>query len=109
MNILLFKYVNIIFCRPLSFAPPGGFHEFVPGTVTSHERPRIGPRMVWGPVLGIEVVLRPFKDRVRDGMAIQVQLVAHVGGWLPVRAAKVGVGQQQPIAFEVVDDDGRFR
>ena len=65
--------------------------------------------MVGGPGLGIDVAVCPLKDRVRDGIAVQVQLLAYVGGQLPVRAAKADIGQQQPIAFEVKNEDGRLR
>ncbi len=62
--------------------------------------------MVWGPILGVDAVLCPLKDRVSNTGVPQVQRFAKIGGGISVSTAKEGIRQQQPITFKVVNDGG---
>lgn len=61
------------------------------GTVTGHQRPRIGKRMVLRPGTGVYVVLRLLKKRVCNSKSMPLQRVAQVGLWFLILATKAGV------------------
>lgn len=85
---------------------PDSFHEQPPGTVSRHERPRIGQGVVRWPVVRVGRIQGLLEHRMGDGVAVQVQRLREVAGWVMGLMAQHGHDQQMPVEREIEHHGG---